>query len=392
MGPLDGIKVIDISRSGPGRYTAMMLADLGAEVITIETPRTPESNLSFMFTDDTWYRYVGMNCNKKSIAINLKNEIGRKLVYGLTDEADILIEAFRPGVPKRLCMDYETLSKRNPRLVYCSITGYGQDSPYANRAQHDINVVATTGIMEACGPKSGPPIHYSLPVISDISALIYTMSSILSALYAREKTCRGQFLDVAITDGMIFSNWTITLRYLLYGEISGRSELPTGCDMAWLNTYKTEDGGYITISCLEPPLWANLCQLIGKEEFIPLHFSSIEDQEMIYKELSDIFSSKKRDEWIELLDKADVAAAPVLNIAEALSDDHVKHRGLVQEVNYPKMGKIKVLNNPLKFSDTPVVPRTRPPMYAENTDEILKNRLGVSVQEINDLREKGIIE
>jgi alpha-methylacyl-CoA racemase len=214
MAPLEGIKVIDLSRNSPGRYTSMIMADFGAEVITVETPRAA-SSLSFMFTDDTWFRYVGMNCNKKSIAVNLKHEKGRNIVYRLVEEADVLIEGFRPGASTRMGMDYSTLSERNPRLIYCSITGYGQDSPYANRASHDINIVALTGILGATGPKSGPPIHVISPQISDLAGgNMQAISSILAALYAREKTGKGQFIEVSIADGMVFFNWVMNVRYL----------------------------------------------------------------------------------------------------------------------------------------------------------------------------------
>ena len=145
MGPLEGIKVVDLSRNSPGRYTSMIMADFGAEVVTVETPRTTGTQ-SFMFTDDTWFRYVGMNCNKKSVAVNLKHDKGKEIVYRLVDKADVFIEGFRPGAAARLGMGYETLSQRNPRLIYCAITGYGQDGPYVNRGAHDINVVALTGI------------------------------------------------------------------------------------------------------------------------------------------------------------------------------------------------------------------------------------------------------
>lgn len=224
----------------------MIMADLGAEVVTVETPRSMEAPaLSFMFTDDTWFRYVGMNCNKKSIAVNLKHEKGQGILHRLVDKADVLIEAFRPGASKRLGMDYETLSRRNPRLIYCSVTGHGQESPYANRASHDINVVAMTGILGSCGSQDGQPIHVIFPQISDISANCQAISSILAALYAREKTGKGQFIDVAITDGMMYFNWVMNIRYLLNGEVAARSVLPTGSDQAWLNTYGTRDGRHV---------------------------------------------------------------------------------------------------------------------------------------------------
>ena len=393
MGPLDGVKVIDLSRHSPGRYTSMIMADLGAEVITIETPRTAGSPaLSFMFTDDTWFRYVGMNCNKKSIAINLKHQKGREVVHNLVDKADVLIEAFRPGASARLRMDYETLSKRNPRLVYCSITGYGQDSPYLNRASHDINVVAMTGILGACGSKEGEPIHVIFPQISDLSANCQAISSILAALYAREKSGRGQLIDVSITDGMVYFNWVMNIMYLLSGEVAARSTLPTGSNQAWLNTYKARDNKYVAISCLEPPLWSNLCQLVGREDLISSQFGPIEKQKEMYETLCAIFITRDRDDWIRLLDEADVAAAPVYNVAEAMSDPHVNHRELVVEVDHPKIGKVKLLRSPFRFSDTPVTPRVRPPLYGEHTREVLTDVVGASEQEISGLQEEGVIE
>ncbi len=393
MGPLDGIRVLDLSRHSPGRYTSMIMADFGAEVITVETPRTAGSpSLSFMFTDDTWFRYVGMNCSKKSIAVNLKEQRGRDILYRLVETADVLIEAFRPGASKRLGMDYETLSQRNPRLIYCSITGYGLDSPYADRAAHDINVVGITGILGATGSKDGPPIHVISPQISDLSANCQAISSILAALYAREKTGRGQFIEVAITDGMLFFNWVMNLRYLLGGEVAQRSVLPTGSDQAWLNVYQGRDGKYLAVSCLEPPLWANLCRLVGREDFVPQHFAPVESQKEMYEALCGIFATKDRDEWLRLFDEADVAGAPVHTVAEALSDPHVKHRGLVVEVDHPKLGKVKLLSSPFRLSDTPARPRARPPLYGENTGEILRDVVGLKKNEIARLREEGVIE
>lgn len=393
MGPLDGIKVLDLSRHSPGRYTSMIMADLGAEVVTVETPRTVEAPaLSFMFTDDTWFRYVGMNCNKKSIAVNLKHEKGQGILHRLVDKTDVLIEAFRPGASKRLGMDYETLSRRNPRLIYCSVTGHGQESPYANRASHDINVVAMTGILGSCGSQDGQPIHVVFPQISDISANCQAISSILAALYAREKTGKGQFIDVAITDGMMYFNWVMNTRYLLNGEVAARSVLPTGSDQAWLNTYGTRDGRHVTVSCLEPPLWANLCRLVGREDLISDQFGPIELQKEMYETLREVFATKDRDEWMRLLDEADVAAAPVYTVEEILSDPHVKDRGLVVEVDHPKMGKIKLLRSPFRFSDMPTDPRSRPPLYGEHTLEILNDVMGASESEIESLRAEGVIE
>ena len=392
MGPLDGVTVVDLSRNSPGRYTSMIMADFGAEVVTVETPRTTGTQ-SFMFTDDTWFRYMGMNCNKKSIAVNLKHQKGRDIVYRLVDSADVLIEGFRPGTSARLGVDYETLSKRNPRLIYCAITGYGQNSPYVNRGAHDINVVALTGILGATGSKDRPPIHVISPQIADMAGgNIQAISAILAALYAREKTDRGQFIDISITDGVFFMNWVMNIRYLANGVIAERSEFPTGSDQAWLNVYKTKDGSYLALSCLEPHTWSNLCRLLSREDYIDQHFSPLEKQKEIYETFCEIFATKDRDEWLSFFDEADVAGAPVNTVEEALADPHVVHRGLVVEVDHPKVGKVKLLNSPFRFSDTPVNPRTRPPIYGEHTSEILTGVIGASEEEIMTLRHEGVIE
>ena len=281
---------------------------------------------------------------------------------------------------------------RNPRLVYCSITGHGQDSPYAQRASHDIDVVAMTGILGATGPRSGPPIPIMLPGISDISTFCQATATILSALYARERTGKGQFLDVSITDGTMFFNWAMNTRDLNAGEISERGTLPTGADAAWLNVYGTKDGGYIALSAQEPGLWSNLCRLLDREEFIPHHFAPVEKQVEMYRSFSEAFATRDRDEWITLLAEADVAAAPVYDIVEAQADAHFQHRGLVVEVEHPKKGTVRLLRSPFSFSDTPVRPRARPPLYAENTVEILRELAHVDEQEIEGLRAEGIIE
>lgn len=392
MGPLDGVKVLDLSRNSPGRYTSMIMADLGAEVITVETPRTTGTQ-SFMFTNDTWFRYVGMNCNKKSIAVNLKHQRGKDIVHRLVDEADVFIEGFRPGASARLGMDYETLSGRNPRLIYCAITGYGQDSPYVNRGAHDINVVALTGILGATGSKDRPPIHVISPQIADMSGgNIQAISTILAALYARERTGRGQYIDVSITDGVVFMNWVMNMLYLTNGVISERSELPTGSDQAWLNVYRAKDGSYLALSCLEPHTWASLCRLVGREDLIDRHFAPFDEQKEIYDTFCDIFATRDRAEWLRMFDEADVAGAPVNTVEEALADPHVKYRGLVTEVDHPTIGKVKLLKSPFRLSDTPAVPRARPPLYGEHTRDLLRDIVGASEEEIANLSSEGVIE
>ena len=184
----------------------------------------------------------------------------------------------------------------------------------------------------------------------------------------------------------------MNMRYLIKGEVAERSVLPTGSDQAWLNTYRARDGKYLALSCLEPPFWGNLCRLVGREDFTSDQFSPIERQKEMYEALCDIFATKDRDEWMGLLDEADVAGAPVYNVEEVMSDPHVVHHGLVVEVDHPKIGKVKLLNSPFRLSDTPARPRTRPPLYGEQTREVLTEVIGASEQEITSLSLDGVIE
>ena len=218
------------------------------------------------------------------------------------------------------------------------------------------------------------------------------IAGIFAALYSREKTGKGQHIEISITDGMLFFNWVMVTGYLINGMVAKRGVLPSGGDMAWMQAYKTADGSYIALSCLETYAWSNLCKLLDREQYIPEHYATPERQREIFDDFSSIFATKNRHEWLKLFDEADVAGAPVNTIAEALEDPHIKHRGMIVEVDHPKKGKIKLIKNPFNFSDTPVHPRARPPLYGENTLEILERVVGASDQEIDSLRDEGVIE
>ena len=392
MGPLEGIRVLDLSRYGPGRYCSMILGDLGAEVIMVEMPRTA-GQMPSMLTDDTEVRYVAHNRNKKCIALNLKKEEGKDIFFRLVEKVDIIIETNRPGALKRRGMDYDTVSKLNPRLIYCSITGYGQNGPYAQRPGHDINFVGLAGVLGLSGSKDGPPPYLISPMIADVlGGTNQAAIAIIAALFAREKTGKGQYIDVSSTDGLVFYHWIHGPQYLRDGRLPQRAELPTGCDIAWMNIYKAGDGKYLTLGCFEPWLWANLCRLVGREDFIPAQFGPIEKQKEMYEALSEVFATKDREEWIKLMDEADVCAGPVYTFEEMFSDPHFKHHKVVVEVEHPKLGKIKLLNTPFKFSETPAEVRTRPPLWAEHTREVLSNLLGYSEEKLDILLQEEVIE
>ncbi len=392
MGPLAGVKVLDLSKYGPSRYTSMILADLGAEVIVVEMPRTAGQTLDVV-ADDVGPLYIAHNRNKKCIVLNLKKDEGKKIFYSLVEKMDVIIEANRPGVLKRRGMDYESVRKLNPHLIYCSITGYGQDGPYAQRTGHEINFAAISGVLGLTGSRNGPPVYLQSPSIADLlGGVTHAVITIISALFAREKNGKGQFIDVSITDGTIFYHWIDGQSYLLDGKLPERAESATGSDMACMNTYKAGDGKYFTVGCAEPWLWEKLCKIVGREDFIPHQLDSINKQREIYQAFSEVFSTKNRDEWVKLLDEADIGVTPVYNFEELFSDAHFQHRKVLVEMQHPKLGKIKMLNTPFKFSETPAEVKARPPLWGEHTREILSNILGYSNTQIERLLKEKVIE
>jgi len=390
MGPLDGIRILDLSKYGPSRYCSTILGDLGAEVIIVETPKAV-NQVPDVVSDDSGMLYIGHNRSKKSIAIDLKKEEGKEILYRLTEKADVLIEASRPGVLKRRGMDYDTLSRLNPRLIYCSITGYGQDGPYAQKSGHEINFAGIAGVLALSGHRDGPPMYLQSPSIADLlGGVTHGVIAITAALFARDRTGRGQYIDVSITDGTIFYHWIDGPRYLLDGISTVRAESSTGSDLACMNVYQAGDGKYFTIGCFEPWLWANLCRLIGKEEFTNTQFDLNRQQEM-YKAFSEVFATRDRDEWVKLLDEADVSSGPVYDLEEVFSDPHFKHRKVLAEVEHPKLGMIKLLNTPFKFSHTPAEV-SRPPLHGEHTQEVLTDILGYSAEKLDSLYRQEVIE
>jgi len=392
MGPLEGIKVLDLSKYGPSRYTSMILADLGAEVIVVEMPKTAGQTLDVV-SDDVGSLYIGHNRNKKCIVLNLKKEEGKEIFHRLVKKMDVLIEANRPGVLKRRGMDYEPVKKLNPRIIYCSITGYGQDGPYAQRTGHEINFAAVSGIMGLIGSKNGPPVYLQSPSIADLlGGVTHAVIAITAALLARDKNGKGQYIDVSITDGTIFYHWIDGQSYLMNGNLPERAESPTGSDMACMNTYKAGDGKYFTVGCAEPWLWAKLCKIMSREDFIPHQFDDVDKQNEIYQAFSEVFATRDRGEWVKLLDEADIGVGPVYDFEEIFSDPHFKHRKVLAEVEHPKLGKIRLLNTPFKFSETPAKVRARPPLRGEHTREILRDMLDYKKAQIDRLLKEGVIE
>ncbi|MDY7019168.1 MAG: CaiB/BaiF CoA-transferase family protein [Chloroflexota bacterium] len=393
---LEGIKILDISRVGIAGFSTMILGDLGAEVIKIETPRKEAgpylgSSVSPLGEEGrAEAAYQAINRNKKSIALNLHSEQGRQIFYQLAEKTDVIIEGFRPGVVKRMGVDYETIKKMNPRVVYCSISGYGQDGPYRDMPGHDPNYIAIGGALGLIGQPDGPPI-LPLNYVGDwAGGSLHATIGILVALMARERTGRGQFVDVSMTDGVIALTGLLFARdYFRTGAVPKRGEIPL-FSQPFIGVYETRDGEFITLGCMEPHFWKNLCHALGREDFIPYQYTEGGKRDEIFSYFREVFLTKTKDEWFNLLRQKEICIAPVYELNEVFSDPQVLHRQMVVEVDDPAVGKIKQVGIALKFSETPGEIRSTAPILGEHTQEILQN-LGYSEQVIDGLYKSGVV-
>jgi len=399
---LEGVKVLDFSRVVPGAFCSMLLGDLGAEVLKVEAPGVNEFAGTARSPEGEENRrdaaYFAPNRNKRSIAINLKSETGRQIFYRLAQQTDVIIEGFRPGVAKRLGIDYETVSKLNPKIVYCALSGYGQDGPYCTLPGHDVNYISMAGVLSLIGPSEGPPV-IPLNLVADFAgASLYGALGISVALVARNKTGKGQYIDVAYMDGAISLMTWFACSYFSDGSKLKRGSSWIHGTYPYYGVYETKNGKYITIGCLELHFWSNLCRLLGREDFIPYHFipehmfRKPEDKKWdeIHSFLKQTFLTKERDEWFELLIQNDIPAGKVNEWDDVFSDPQVLHRQMVIEVEHPTFGKIKQVGVAPKLSDTPGKVRSLPPLLGEHTNEVLLS-LGYDQKEIENLRQEGII-
>ena len=397
---LEDIKILDLSGGYPPAFGTRILAELGAEVINIEAPAGAKRRREENEQERRASAYQTVNRNKKSIILNLKSEEARRIFYHLAEKADVIVDPFRPGVTNRLCIDYQTINKINPRIIYCSLTGYGQDGPYRDIPGHDINYLSIAGALNLIGEANSRPA-IPLNLVADYAgAALHATIGILTALIARSKTGKGQFIDISYTDSVIslLTASPVAASYFRTNIVPKRGETTLGGGYPHYNLYETKDGKLITIGCLEPWLWENLCREIGREEFIPFqyvpdhHLHKPEDKKWqdISSSLKQVFLSKTRDEWFDLLSQKDIPIGKVYSLDEVFTDPQVLHRQMVIELEHPTDGKIKQVGIAIKLSDTPGKVRSLPPLRGEHTEEILTG-LGYNKQRINELHQKGII-
>ena len=396
---LEDIRIIDLSWQGPGPYCTMMLADLGADVIRVQEPglsgrraaaMAQGGSLAFDSDDPKWIPYSVHDRNKRSITFNLKNEAAREAFYKLVKRSDVVVEGYRPGVAKRLKVDYETLKNVNSQIVYCSVSGYGQDGPYAQLVGHDINYISFAGALGLIGDKKGPPA-IPLNLVADYGAGgMQAAFGILAALHARQRTGRGQYLDISLIDGVLSLLAQEIASYFNTGAAPRRGERMLNGGVPYYNVYETKDGKYLSIGCIESWLYGNLCRALGREDFIPYQNTGGEKREEIFRTFREIFKTKTRDEWFDFLKDKEVCAAKVYDFEEVFNDPHVQHRKMVVEVNHPTAGKVRQVGIPVKMSETPGAVRKTAVARGENTRDILLE-LGYSAQAIDEMKAAGAI-
>ena len=399
MKPLNGIKVIDLTHMLAGPYAGMVIADLGAEVVKIEPLVTGEMTRGLLKTDPNYsYKEFGayfltLNRNKKSVSLDLKSEIGLEIFYELVKSADVVLNNFSAGVVKKLKIDFETLKNINPKIITCSITGFGETGPHSSRPAYDQIVQAYSGGMSITGPDANTPTRAGIP-IGDLGSGLYGVIGILSALLSREKTNKGQHIDMSLLDVQIsLLTYMATMQTL-----SGIDPKPIGNAHfvhVPYNSFTTKDG-FVVIAVITDAFWEALLDVVNTESLRDPRFSKsidrLKNQQFIESELNKILSTQTSDYWIKALNKAKVPCGPINTFSQALSDEQIIHRNMMVEVEHPDGGKVKMPGNPIKLSYTDEDSYTPPPHLGAHTKEILKEWGKFDDNAIQELIERNIIQ
>ncbi len=389
-GALSGLKVLDLTRLLPGPFCSMLMADLGADVIKVEEPKIGDYIRAWppKIGGNSGYHAV-LNRNKRSLTLNLKDPEGKAIFEKLAAGADVVLEGFRPGVMGKLGLDFRSLERINPRLVYCSISGYGADGILANKAGHDINYLALSGVLSHSG-KDRPTV--SGVQIADIGGgALMAAFSIMAALFARERLGRGQFIDISMTDGSLAWNCMRWGKFIAGGQVPTPGDDMLNHGVACYNIYRTADGRYMSLGALEPQFWKAFCRAAGRPEWdTPLYFEPGAHQKELIESVSEFFRQKTMAEWVEFLKDADCCCEPILNLDEVMESRLMKERAMVVDLVHASWGAYKQLGIAPKFSLTPGALKSHAPGLGEHTRPILE-QLGYSPAGIEELKRAGTV-
>jgi alpha-methylacyl-CoA racemase len=390
---LNGLKILDFSSMTAGPLATRMFADLGADVIHIESNRRIDM-IRVMPPYDEEHESVihqHINRNKQSISLNLKEPEAIQIIHTLLQDYDIIVESFRPGVMKRLGLDYETLVAINPQLIYCSITGYGQEGPFAQRPGHDINYLSVAGTLHHSRHQQQKPVAMGIQVSDYAAGAMQAAFSILAAVYARTKTNKGQAIDVAMTDAAFSMNTIYGAQYFGSGRIpEPEEEILNGG--TFYDYYETKDGRYFSVGSIEPPFRKLLCEALGIPELIESTFNASSYTQTRFKEaIRDAFCSKTFEEWLDVFDEQFLGCVePVLNFEEACNHPHIQARQLIVEMETVAGAKQSQIAHPVKFSDAQPIYKFIGAKIGEHTEAILGS-IGYSEDEIKHLKIRGVL-
>lgn len=395
--PLDDIKVLDLTRLLPGPFCTLMLADYGAGVLRIEDTGAGDY-LRFWppyYGDDAGSQegtrsaaYLALNRGKRAMRLDLKKAEGKDILLRLAESHDVLVESFRPGVMDRLGLGYETLRERNSALIYCAISGYGQDGALRDRAGHDMNYLALAGLLGLTGRKGGPPVQAAGQIADLGGGALMALFGIMTAIHERERSGQGQFLDVSMTDGALSWLSILAAGYFCNGEVPARGDPDLSGGRVCYFVYQTSDGRWMSLGALEPKFWREWCVGVGREDLIDRQLEHPGSE--TGKQVSEVFRQKTFDQWVSFSQEHECCLEPVLELDEALESDLFKSRSSVVEFEHPSFGKVRQVGPPVRFSRTTTREPSAAPGLGEHTDEVLAE-LGIGEDEIDRFRQNGVV-
>jgi crotonobetainyl-CoA:carnitine CoA-transferase CaiB-like acyl-CoA transferase len=394
-GPFLGVRVLDLTRVLAGPYCTMFLGDLGAEIVKVEQPVTGDDTRSWgpPFAGGESAYFLCVNRNKKSLTLDLKSQAGIELLRRLAMEADVLLENFRPGTLASWGLHDTDLLEQNPRLIYASLSAFGSTGPMRHAPGYDLAIQAWGGLMSITGPADGEPTKVGVAIV-DIVAGLMLGKSIAAALYVREKSGRGQRIETSLMEAEVASLVNAGSNYLITGKVPGRwgNAHP---NIVPYQSFQTADG-HLAVGVANEAIWQRFCPMIGRPELADdarFHTNArrVENREELIALISQIFARRPTGEWLTRLNNAGVPCSPVKNIAEVFSEPQVLERGMLEEIDHPTAGRIRIAGPPVKFSQTPASIRLAPPLLGQHTREVLRDWLHLDDLEIDRFEEKGAL-
>lgn len=394
MSALEGVRVLDLSRLLPGGFCSLLLADFGAEVLKVEDtgmgdyirwapPYYGEEEQQELGTRSSLY--LALNRGKRSVRLDLKSDAGREALLRLVERYDVVLDGFRPGVLDRLGVGYERMREANPAIVFCAITGYGQDGPYAQRAGHDMNYLGLVGLLGLTGAKDGPPVQSGGQIADLGGGALMAAFGVMAALHERQRSGEGQMVDISMADGALSWLALVAGRYFCDGEAPQRGEQQLAGGLLCYYPYEAADG-WVTCGALEPKFWAAFCNGVERPDLIEAQFEAPGSE--AWGEVAEVFRSRTREGWLAFNDEHDCCIEPVLDVGEALDSELVRARQMVTAIEQPGLGTVRQLGVPVKMSRTPGDPTRPAPAFGEHTDEVL-GEAGYSEEEIAAMKESG---